>query len=136
MIAQGTGGSIILTSSTAGLKGGPYLIAYSASKHGVLAISRTLARELAPHRIRVNSLHPTSVSTPMIQNEATYRMFAPGAAEPTLESALEMFESVNLLPTPWVDSLDVSNAVLYLASDEARFVTGTELKIDAGASTK
>ncbi len=136
LIEQGTGGSIILTSSTAGIKGTPNVVAYTASKHAVVGIMRTLALELAPHRIRVNTVHPTSVNTDMIQNEATYRLFMPDNPHPTKEEAAPIFVGINALPIPWVEPVDISNAVLFLASDEARYVTGTELKVDAGYTTK
>ncbi|WP_244857763.1 mycofactocin-coupled SDR family oxidoreductase [Agromyces archimandritae] len=136
LIAQGTGGSMILTSSTAGIKGTPNVAAYTASKHAVVGIMRTLALELAPHRVRVNTVHPTGVATNMILNEATFRLFMPDAEHPTKEDAAPIFESTNALPTPWVEPVDISNAVLFLASDEARYVTGTELKVDAGYTVK
>jgi SDR family mycofactocin-dependent oxidoreductase len=136
LIEQGTGGSIILTSSTAGLKGTPHAAAYTASKHAVVGIMRTLALELAPHRIRVNTVHPTGVATIMILNEATFRLVAPHLEHPTQKDAAEVFATTNALPVSWVESVDVSNAVLFLASDEARYVTGTELKIDAGYTIK
>ena len=136
LIEQGTGGSIIITSSAAGLKGTPNVAAYTASKHAVVGIMRTLALELAPHRIRVNTVHPTGVATQMIQNEATYRLFMPDVEHPTKEQAEPIFTSTNALPVPWVEAIDISNAVLFLASDEARYVTGTELKVDAGFTIK
>ncbi|WP_261166673.1 mycofactocin-coupled SDR family oxidoreductase [Microbacterium sp. Marseille-Q6965] len=136
LIEQGTGGSMILTSSTAGLKGTPNVVAYTASKHAVVGIMRTLALELAPHRVRVNTVHPTGVATDMIQNEATYRLFMPDVEHPTKEQAAPIFESTNALPIPWVEPVDISNAVLFLASDEARYITGTELKVDAGYTIK
>ena len=136
LIEQGTGGSMILTSSTAGLKGTPNVAAYTASKHAVVGLMRTLALELAPHRIRVNTVHPTGVATDMILNEATFRLFLPDAEHPTQEQAAEIFTTTNALPVPWVESIDISNAVLFLASDEARYVTGTELKVDAGYTLK
>jgi len=136
LIEQGTGGSIILTSSTAGIKGTPNVVAYTASKHAVVGIMRTLALELAPHRIRVNTVHPTGVATDMILNEATFRLFMPDNPHPTKEEAAPIFESTNALPIPWVEPVDISNAVLFLASDEARYVTGTELKVDAGYTVK
>ena len=136
LIEQGTGGSIVLTSSTAGLKGTPNVLAYTASKHAVVGIMRTLSNELAPHSIRVNSVHPTSVNTPMIQNESLYKLFMPDAEHPTREDAEPIFTSINSLPVPWVEPVDISNAVLFLASDEARYVTGLELTVDAGYVTK
>jgi SDR family mycofactocin-dependent oxidoreductase len=136
LIEQGTGGSIILTSSVAGLKGSPNTGHYSASKHGVVGLMRTLALELAPHFIRVNSVHPTTVDTPMIQNDGIYQLFRPDLEHPTQGDTADTFASVNALPIPWVDSVDISNAVLFLASDEARYITGARLPIDAGATLK
>ncbi|GAA4906114.1 SDR family mycofactocin-dependent oxidoreductase [Actinomycetospora succinea] len=136
MIDRGEGGSVILTSSTAGLKGVPNTVAYAAAKHGVVGVMRVLANELARHRIRVNSVHPTGVDTAMIRNEATYKLMVPGEEHPTVEQAEPVFRSINALPVPWVDAADVSNAVLWLASDESRYVTGVTLPVDAGATGK
>ena len=132
------GGSMILTSSTAGLKALPNIGHYNAAKHGVVGLMRTLALELAPDMIRVNSVHPTAVDTDMIQNSATYELFAPDlpAAERTKEVLSERFQTLNVLPIPWVEPVDISNAVLWLASDEARYVTGVTLPVDAGLLTK
>ncbi len=136
LIEQGSGGSIILTSSTAGLKGTPNVLPYTASKHAVVGIMRTLSNELAPHRIRVNSVHPTSVNTPMIQNESLYKLFMPDHDKPTQADAEPIFTAINSLPVPWVEPVDISNAVLFLASEEARYITGLELKVDAGYTIK
>ncbi len=133
MIEAGNGGSIILTSSTAGLTGLANTAHYTAAKHGVVGLMRTLASELAPHMIRVNSVHPTTVATDMILNESTYRLFRPDLEHPALEDVEPVFKSLNMLPIPWIEPRDVSNAVLWLASDEARYVTGVALPIDAGA---
>jgi SDR family mycofactocin-dependent oxidoreductase len=132
------GGSIILTSSTAGLMAIPHIGHYTSAKHGVVGLMRTLALELAPDLIRVNSVHPTSVNTPMIQNAATYALFAPDLpeAERTKEVLGSRFQQLNALPIPWVEPVDISNAVLWLASDESRYVTGVTLPIDAGSLTK
>jgi SDR family mycofactocin-dependent oxidoreductase len=132
------GGSVILTSSTAGLKAIPNTGHYNAAKHGVVGLMRTLANELAPDFIRVNSVHPTAVDTDMIQNAATYALFAPDLpeAERTREVAAERFGTLNLLPIPWVQARDISNAVLWLASDESRYVTGVTLPVDAGLLIK
>jgi NAD(P)-dependent dehydrogenase (short-subunit alcohol dehydrogenase family) len=88
--------------------------------------------------IRVNSLHPTSVNTDMIQNSAAYELFASDLpeAERTKEVLSERFMALNALPIPWVEPVDISNAVLWLASDEARYVTGVTLPIDAGELIK
>jgi (+)-trans-carveol dehydrogenase len=136
--AGGRGGSIILTSSSGGLKGLQNVGHYIAAKHGVVGLMRTLALELAPEMIRVNSVHPTSVNTHMILNPRNYALFAPDKAEEdrTPDVLVERFKTVNALPIPWVESEDISNAVLWLASDEARYVTGVTLPIDAGALAK
>ncbi len=132
------GGSIILTSSTAGLQAIENTGHYTSAKHGVVGLMRTLARELAPDMIRVNSVHPTTVNTGMIQNSATYELFASDLpeAERTQDALAPRFQGLNVLPIPWVEPLDISNAVLWLASDEARYVTGVTLPIDAGLLTK
>jgi SDR family mycofactocin-dependent oxidoreductase len=136
LIEQGTGGSIVLTSSTAGLKGTPNVLPYTAAKHAVVGIMKTLSNELAPHSIRVNSIHPTGVNTPMIQNESLYKLFMPGAEHPTREDVEPIFTSMHSLPVAWVEPVDISNALLFLASDEARYVTGLQLTVDAGYTTK
>jgi (+)-trans-carveol dehydrogenase len=132
------GGSIILTSSTAGLQAIENTGHYTSAKHGVVGLMRTLARELAPDMIRVNSVHPTVVNTDMVQNAATYALFAPDLpeAERTKETIAPRFAALNVLPINWVEPVDISNAVLWLASDEARYVTGVTLPIDAGLLTK
>ncbi|HEU0103698.1 MAG TPA: mycofactocin-coupled SDR family oxidoreductase [Mycobacteriales bacterium] len=135
-LIEAGGGSIIMTSSTAGLKGFPNFAHYVAAKHGVVGLMRTMALELAPHLVRVNSVHPTSVNTDMIQNDATYRLFAPDLDSPTREQVGERFGAMNALPIDWVESRDISNAVLFLASDEARYITGVTLPVDAGMMVK
>jgi SDR family mycofactocin-dependent oxidoreductase len=132
LVEQRSGGSIVITSSTAAHKGTPHLAAYASSKLGQVGLMRTLAAELGPHQIRVNTVHPTGVATDMILNESTYRLVLPDAAHPTAEQAAEVFVTAHALPVPWVEPIDVSNAVLFLASDEARYITGVELKVDAG----
>ena len=97
---------------------------------------RTLALELAPHSIRVNTVNPTGVDTIMIQNEATWKLFLPDVEHPTKDQAAEIFATTNALPVPWVEPRDVSNAVLFLASDEARYITGVTLPVDAGYTLK
>jgi NAD(P)-dependent dehydrogenase (short-subunit alcohol dehydrogenase family) len=99
---------------------------------------RTLALELAPDMIRVNSVQPTTVNTDMIQNEATYELFAPDlpASERTRRALALRYQALNALPIPWVEPADISNAVLWLASDESRYVTGITLPVDAGQLLK
>jgi SDR family mycofactocin-dependent oxidoreductase len=135
LMARG-GGSVILTSSVLGLRGAANSIHYSAAKHGVVGIMRSVAGEFGGHRIRVNSIHPTLVNTVMVQNEQTWAMFAPGNPRPSQESAEPIFQSINTLPVPWVEPVDISNAVLFLASDESRYITGVTLPVDAGALLK
>jgi (+)-trans-carveol dehydrogenase len=130
------GGSIVITSSLAGLKGLANIAHYDAAKHGLVGLMRSLAVELAPRMIRVNSVHPTTVNTDMINNQPTYELFAPDLEDPTLDQVADRFQTLNLLPVPWVEARDVSNAVLFLASDEARYITGVTLPVDAGASAK
>jgi (+)-trans-carveol dehydrogenase len=136
--AHGQGGAIVLTSSTAGIKGLGNLAHYVAAKHGVVGLVKTFANEFAPDMIRVNSIHPTAVSTDMIHNRATYGNFVPDRPvdEVTQDDVAPMFQGLNAMPVPWVDSADISNAVLWLVSDDARYVTGVQLPVDAGSVIK
>jgi len=129
------GGSIIATGSTAAIKGFPYGAPYVAAKHGVVGIARGMAIELAPHSIRVNTIHPTGVDTNMAPYafEGVARMEEKGHLTPEARQAMEASLG-NLLPVELVDARDISNTVLYLASDDSRYVTGLELKIDAGST--
>ncbi|QFG20166.1 mycofactocin-coupled SDR family oxidoreductase [Actinomadura sp. WMMB 499] len=130
------GGSIVLTSSVGGLKAHPNISNYVASKHGVVGLMRSMAVELAQYNIRVNSVHPTQVSTPMLLNDLTYRMFRPDLENPTQEDMAPISQMMNALPVPWVEAEDISNAVLFLVSDESRYITGVPLPIDAGSMIK
>lgn len=130
LIEQGEGGSVIITSSTAGLtaRGGTGTGAcdgYVASKHAVVGLMRSWANWLAPHRIRVNTIHPTGVDTPMVINDAmaAYLEANPGGA-------------TNLLDVPLIEAVDLAHAAAWLASDEARYVTGVTLPVDAGFTAK
>ncbi|MHB1986466.1 MAG: mycofactocin-coupled SDR family oxidoreductase [Acidimicrobiales bacterium] len=136
MIAGGRGGSIIVTSSIGGLQGLLGCAHYVASKHGVIGLMRALANELGQYSIRVNAVCPTNVDTIMIQNEANYRTFRPDLECPVEADIIEPARAMHLLPIPWVDPEDVAAAVSWLASDAARFVTGTAFPIDAGATAK
>ena len=136
LLKQDQGGSIVIISSTAGLKGFPGQAHYNMAKHGVVGLMRTLANELAQNMIRVNSIHPSSTFTKMIDNAAIHAVFAPGVENPTVADFGETFAAMNLLPIPWVDPVDISNGVLFLASDESRYVTGVTLPIDAGFMAK
>lgn len=133
LVDGGRGGSIVLISSGAALRGSPGIVHYTAAKAGLLGMARSLGVELAPHGIRVNVIAPGNVDTPMIANDHTYRLFRPDLEAPTREDAESRFRSMQALPVSWVDAVDVSHAVLFLASDEARYITGAVLPVDAGA---
>ncbi len=136
LIAGGNGGSIVLTSSVGGLKAYPHCGNYIAAKHGVVGLMRTFAVELGQHMIRVNTVHPTHVSTPMLHNDGTFKMFRPDLENPGPDDMAPICQLFHTLPIPWVDPVDISNAVLFLASDEARYVTGVTLPVDAGSCLK
>ena len=123
------GGSLILVSSTSGLKGLPFMTHYAASKHGVVGIMRALANELGPKGVRVNSLHPTGVPTPMLAGMTPLTAYIDDAPR-----TRALFD--NTLPVNLIELDDVSDAVLFLASDESRFVTGSTMTVDAGASSR
>jgi SDR family mycofactocin-dependent oxidoreductase len=133
MIEKGAGGAIVLTSSTQGLSGAGgdgtgATSGYAAAKHGVVGLMRTFANWLAPQSIRVNTVHPTGVNTPMVVNDAMQAFLA---SNPEMGSALQ-----NLLPVELVQPIDISNAIAWLVSDEARYVTGVTLPVDAGFLAK
>jgi SDR family mycofactocin-dependent oxidoreductase len=132
----GRGGSIILTSSVAGNKAYPHVGHYVAAKHGVIGLMRSFAVELGQHMIRVNAVLPTHVNSPLLMNEATYRAFRPELDNPGPDDLAPVCQSFHYLPIPWVTPEDISNAVLFLASDEARYITGVALPIDAGSCLK
>lgn len=128
----GRGGAIVLTSSVAGLMGFPTLAHYCAAKHGLVGLMKVLAVELAPHGIRVNSVHPTHVDTDMIQNPAIHSLFTGGAPDADQATAAAAMKDMHALPISWVDPVDISNAIVWLASAEARYVTGVALPVDGG----
>lgn len=136
MISGGNGGSIILTSSVGGLKAYPNTGPYIAAKHGVVGLMRSFAVELGEHFIRVNSVHPTNVNTPMFMNEGAMKMFRPDLENPGPEDLKVAAQFMHVLPIGWVEPEDISNAVLFLASDESRYVTGLPLTVDAGSTLK
>jgi SDR family mycofactocin-dependent oxidoreductase len=128
MIEHGRGGSIVITSSTGGLMGvgvfAPGFQGYTAAKHAVVGLTRSWANYLAPHFVRVNSVAPTTVRTPMA---------ADGNVKLILEHAPELESSLtNAMPVEAIDPIDVSNAILWLVSDDARYITGTVIPVDAG----
>jgi (+)-trans-carveol dehydrogenase len=136
LVETGAGGSITFTSSAAGLMGFPYLAHYVSAKTGMMGLMRTLANELAPHKIRVNVINPCSANTLLIHNKPTYELFAPDIENPTREQIAERFSGLLPLGVPWIEPEDVSNALLFLSSDEARYITGSHLSVDAGQSVK
>ena len=136
ILAGGNGGSIILTSSVGGLKAYPHCGNYVAAKHGVVGLMRSFAVELGQKMIRVNSVHPTHVRTPMLHNEGTFKMFRPDLENPGADDMAPICQMFHTLPIPWVEAEDISNAVLFLASDESRYITGVTLPVDAGGCLK
>ncbi|HEV7651957.1 MAG TPA: mycofactocin-coupled SDR family oxidoreductase [Actinophytocola sp.] len=132
MVERGQGGAIVLTSSTAGINGigggAPGGLGYTAAKHGVVGLMRSYANLLAQHRIRVNTVHPTGVNTPMVVNDVMQEFLA---ADPQMSQAM-----ANALPVDMVEPVDISNAILWLVSDDARYVTGVTLPVDAGFTNK
>ncbi|BBX07881.1 mycofactocin-coupled SDR family oxidoreductase [Mycolicibacterium aichiense] len=136
LIPRGAG-SIVLVSSIAGLRGLVGVAHYTAAKHGVVGLMRSLAIDLAPFGIRVNCVHPTNVDTPMIQNDVVSSAFRPDLGRPpSRQEFAEAATRMNMLPVPWVDPVDVANASLFLASDEARYITSVSLPVDAGATQR
>jgi (+)-trans-carveol dehydrogenase len=132
IIAGGRGGAVIITSSAATSMTSGNIAHYTASKHGLIGFMRVLAKELAPHRIRVNTLHPTGVRTPMIFNEPMYRLFRPDLENPGREDFESAARSHHALGVSSVEPQDVSAAVIYLASASGRYVTGSTFMLDAG----
>jgi SDR family mycofactocin-dependent oxidoreductase len=132
IVAGNRGGSVIITSSSATAMISRNIAHYTASKHGLIGFMRVLAKELAPYRIRVNTLHPTGVNTPMILNEPMYRLFRPDLADPTREDFEASARSHHALGVSAVEPEDVSAAVIYLAGPSGRYVTGSTFMLDAG----
>jgi (+)-trans-carveol dehydrogenase len=136
ILAGGNGGSIILTSSVGGLKAYPHTGHYVAAKHGVVGLMRTFAVELGAQNIRVNSVHPTNVNTPLFMNDGTMKLFRPDLENPGPDDMKVVGQLMHTLPIGWVEPEDIANAVLFLASDEARYITGVTLPVDGGSCLK
>ena len=132
IIEADRGGSVVVTSSIAGLKGMWVSAPYVASKHGVTGLMKTMALELSPNNIRVNSVHPSSVRTPMIENEYFTGVMRGDLENPTFEDVADVLNPMQALDLPWLESADIANAVLWLCSDEARGITGVSLPVDGG----
>ncbi|MDI3340450.1 MAG: mycofactocin-coupled SDR family oxidoreductase [Sphaerobacter sp.] len=129
---QQRSGRIVATSSMAGRAGFPNIGHYVAAKWGVIGLVKSVALEVAPYGITVNAVCPTSVNTDMIQNEPAYKLFLPDVEHPTREDAARAFATLNAIPVPWVEPQDISNAILFLVSDEARYITGEAMPVAAG----
>ena len=134
LIRQGTGGSVILTSSMAGLKAVANTANYTAAKHALVGLSRTVAKDAGEYNIRVNTVHPGSIPTKLLLHDMVYRLFRPELEAPGLDDCEHIFAQLNILPDAFQQPEDVANAVLFLASDLSRVTTGTTLTVDGGAS--
>lgn len=136
MVERGNGGCVILVSSFMGLRSSGGIPAYTAAKHGLVGLMRSAAHELAPYRIRVNSIHPGTVRTPMVENEGMFKLFRPDLEAPTAEDVAPGFAAMNIFPEPWLEASDITDAVMWLVSDSGRYVTGITLPVDLGATIK
>jgi NAD(P)-dependent dehydrogenase (short-subunit alcohol dehydrogenase family) len=140
MIERGEGGSIVLTGSAVVFKPAPLVAPYIAAKMALTGLARSLAQELAPHWIRVNTICPGTVLSPMTDNDVfrarASTVMRDGAEfathEEFLEAMWEMIRPAHILPIGWLEPVDISNGVVFLASEEARYVTAEELRVDAG----
>jgi len=137
--SDGSGGSIVMIGSVASYLGLPNLAHYNAAKHAIHGIVKTLAVELGPERIRVNAVCPGNVATEMVINEFIMKLFMPDLERPTradAEAEGSAYREANSIPVPWIEVDDVTNAILFLCSDEARYITGVALPVDAGFIVK
>jgi SDR family mycofactocin-dependent oxidoreductase len=138
------GGSIIVTGSTAGMMAGavdnpvmgPGGAGYGWSKRVIISYVEQLALHLAPRFIRANAIHPTNCNTHLLHNDGLYSMFRPDLEHPTREDAELAFTMFQAMPIPYVEPVDISNLVLFLASDESRYITGQQIRVDAGSLLK
>jgi len=134
MLARG-GGAMVFIGSVLSHRANRQFAHYTAAKHGVLGLMRSFALELAPHMVRVNSVDPTVVETDMVMNQAYLERLV-GRRGATAEDAKAHYLNWNTLPVPWIEPIDVANAVLFLLSSEARYITGVSLPVDLGAMLK
>jgi SDR family mycofactocin-dependent oxidoreductase len=138
------GASIIITGSVAGLVPGsvnnpalgPGGAGYGLAKTMIVKYTETLARQLATSFIRVNAIHPTNCNTNLMHNDEMYHVFRPDIPNPTREDVLPAFTNYQAMPIPYIEPGDISNVVAFLASDEARYITGINLRVDGGALVK
>jgi SDR family mycofactocin-dependent oxidoreductase len=134
MIEQGDGGSVVVTSSTAGLRGLANLSHYSAAKHGVIGLARALAWEMGQHNIRINVVVPTTMLTHMVDNPGMIANLAPEHQTPTLADAQPTLAALSMLPAWHIEAIDISNAIAWLCSDQARYITAATIPVDLGAT--
>lgn len=134
MITGGRGGSVIFISSMAGLRGVANVADYAATKHGLVGLARSLAKDAGRHRIRVNTVHPGSVPTKLLLHDTMYRIFRPDLEQPTLDDCRRAFRGLNILPDTFQEPEQVADAVLWLACDLSRSTTGTTLTVDGGSA--
>ena len=134
MIAQRSG-SMVFVGSALSHRANQKFAHYTAAKHGVLGLTRAFGLELAPYMVRVNEVDPTAVPTDMVTNQP-YMDGSMGHANATVEEMRDRYLRWNTMPVPWVETVDVANAVLFFASDEARYITGVALPVDLGALLK
>jgi SDR family mycofactocin-dependent oxidoreductase len=135
------GASMVVTGSLAALlPAGPSPepggMAYTWAKRSLVSLVHDLALVLAPSSIRLNGVHPTNCNTDMLQHEEMYQTFRPDLEHPTKEDAITAFPALNAMPVPWVEPADISQVVLFLASDESRYITGQFIACDAGGHLK
>jgi len=138
------GASIVATGSVGGMipgtidnpAAGPGGAGYALAKRTIAQLVHDLSVALAPRKIRVNAVHPTNVNTHLLLNEPMYKVFRPDLEKPTVDDAMVAFPAMQAMPIPFIDPVDVSNAVVFLASDESRYVTGLQLRVDAGSVAK
>lgn len=136
MIQRGGPGAVVVVSSIMGLRTHGGVPAYTAAKHGLVGLTKATAHELSRLSIRVNAVHPGNVLTPMIENDVLFGMFRPDLPHPTADDVAPLMQQMNLLPAPWALPSDVTEAVVWLASESARYVTGASLPVDLGAIIK
>ncbi|WP_375482723.1 mycofactocin-coupled SDR family oxidoreductase [uncultured Jatrophihabitans sp.] len=136
IVDGGEGGAVVITSSASGLRAIPNAGHYAAAKHGLVGFMKVLALELARDRIRVNTIHPTTVDTGMTRNQATLDLFLPGQADQSEEAFARIAGRLNPMPVPWLQPETVSDLVAFLASDEAAYITGSAIPVDAGMAVR
>jgi (+)-trans-carveol dehydrogenase len=136
LVETGPGGSITITGSAVTARSVANMVHYIAAKNGVVGVMHALANELAPHMIRVNVIHPGTLKSKMVWNDAVFALFMPDVENPTDADFEAIVAEQPMLPVPYIEAKDISNALMFLASEEARYITGVELPVDAGWTVK